>query len=343
MNFQELINSFDKIIIQLTSISEGTEGVLVFAVPERLFRSIFGNMVSKVSFLVDEAYLHVTNEFIAIRCIDPSHVAMALCFFSSQSCEMNELEIEGGYWNLTGDPFKIGINIHDLIKLLKVLETNQDELITVEVTPKLIKFGGFTLKARIIQSYDEKEDNLLASFKETLLAKYTVHFNIGTDVLSKHVKRAEVVSDLAQFYTKDGYVYIKAEDESGDYDTDICEAKGDGKGIFSLPFLKNIVTLPALASKTKKSKEHPLEISLGDDVPVMILDKIDDFSYNEWLLAPRVEDTGEETEEEQEEETEVEQEKTEGENSEEEQESEEEEEQESEEEEEQESEEELEK
>jgi hypothetical protein len=124
----------------------------------------------------------------------------------------------------------------------------------------------------------------------------------------------EIPKNIAEV-KEPGIVVITAYDESGEFENLFSGATttpsyGDGKpnaessrvgeGIFSLNFLENIIKVPGIASKTKEAKESPIEIFLGNNVPVKINQKIDEHSRILWLLAPRVEDQPEDVWEEEE-------------------------------------------
>jgi len=264
---------------------------------------ILKGIIEAISFLIDETYLFAYPTGFKMNAIDSSHVAMLLAnlpkeIFSDYQC---------------GEEFKIGINVQDLIKILKRAKSTDEITLQLDKKDKntlLIKMKSekstrtFKLKSKEIQGYDAKEEGLLESFEETLKDKFSATIVLEGDVIDEIVKDALIISDLIkiQVLKAERALNFTAYDESGEVDIELDldgkgvldskEVKNDAEGIYSLNFLENIIKIQSITEN--------FEIALGNNIPMKIKGTITDASNNPtegkivYLLAPRVEEQGEE-------------------------------------------------
>jgi proliferating cell nuclear antigen len=262
---------------------------------------ILKGIIEAISFLIDETYVYVYPTGLKLNAIDSSHVAMLLAFlpkelFTEYKCSQDS---------------KIGINVQDLIKILRragskdeiQLQLDKKDKNTLLITLKSDKSTRtFKLKSKEIPGYDAKEEGLLESFEETLKDKFTATIQMEGGVLDEIVKDALIISDLlkVQVMSAEKVINFTAFDESGEVDIEIdLEGKGvldkkvlnDAEGIYSLNFLENIIKIQSITNN--------FEIALGNNIPMKIKGAITSTSGNPtegkivYLLAPRVEDQNE--------------------------------------------------
>jgi proliferating cell nuclear antigen len=262
---------------------------------------ILKGIIEAISFLIDETYVYVYPTGLKLNAIDSSHVAMLLAFlpkelFTDYKCSQDS---------------KIGINVQDLIKILRRAKANDEIQLqldkkdknTLLITMKSDKSTRtFKLKSKEIPGYDAKEEGLLESFEETLKDKFCATIQLEGAVLDEIVKDALIISDLikVQVMSAEKVINFTASDESGEVAIEIdLEGKGvldkkvqnDAEGIYSLNFLENIIKIQSIT-------EH-FEIALGNNIPMKIKGAITSSAGNPtegkivYLLAPRVEDQNE--------------------------------------------------
>ena len=266
---------------------------------------ILKGIIEAISFLIDETYLFAYPTGLKMSAIDSSHVAMLLANLP------NKEEIFSEY--KCSEEFKIGINVQDFIKILKRAKSSDEITLQLDKKDKntlLIKMKSekstrtFKLKSKEIQGYDAKEEGLLESFEETLKDKFSATIVLEGDVIDEIVKDALIISDLIkiQVLKAERALNFTAYDESGEVDIEIdldgkgvldsTNVKNDAEGIYSLNFLENIIKIQSITEN--------FEIALGNNIPMKIKGTITDASNNPtegkivYLLAPRVEEQGEE-------------------------------------------------
>lgn len=247
-----------------------------------------------MSFLIDETYLYAYPTGIKMSAIDSSHVAMFLAnlpktFFNEYKCK---------------NQFKIGLNVADMSKILRRAKTDDTlELICKEKEPNMLLIRmksskstrTFKLKSKEIQEYDEKEENIMENFEETLKDKFTANITMEGALLEEVVKDASIISDLLkiQILSAENQIIFQARNETGEVETELdlkgecildSEVKDDSEGLYSLNFLENIIKIQSFVNslKLKFGNNIPVEIEgiLGDDDTTRVV----------YLLAPRVED-----------------------------------------------------
>ncbi|MBN2152785.1 MAG: hypothetical protein JW839_15140 [Candidatus Lokiarchaeota archaeon] len=261
---------------------------------------ILKGIIEAISFLIDETYVYVYPTGLKLNAIDSSHVAMLLAFlpkelFTEYKCSQDS---------------KIGINVQDLIKILRrsggkdeiQLQLDKKDKNTLLITMKSDKSTRtFKLKSKEIPGYDAKEEGLLESFEETLKDKFSATIQIEGAVLDEIVKDALIISDLikVQVLSAEKVMNFTASDESGEVAIEIDLEKGvldkkvqnDAEGIYSLNFLENIIKIQSITNH--------FEIALGNNIPMKIKGAITSSAGNPtdgkivYLLAPRVEEENE--------------------------------------------------
>jgi len=274
---------------------------------------VLKGLADAISFLIDETYLFASPEGMKFNAIDSSHVAMLLAwlpaaFFADYKCT---------------ETTKIGINVMDFVKIMRRAKASDEiQLQQAPGNPNMLwvvmkserSKRTFKLKSKEIQGYDAKEEGLLQSFEETLKDKFTAMLCFEGEVLDEIVKDSAIISDLVKIEidAASKTVDFSAFDESGDVNI-ILDTGGKGvldstikanaDGIYTLYYLENIIKIASIVDNIK--------IDLGNNIPMKIegiisspvvkngdkAKKVEPTGAKiTYLLAPRVEDQGEEAE-----------------------------------------------
>nr|MDO8113580.1 hypothetical protein [Candidatus Sigynarchaeota archaeon] len=272
---------------------ETNEKILVKArINGRVLRDMLGR-IQQCAFLIDETYLHVTEQGIKLSVVSSSHDALSTLVLDRADFDSFHHENEG----------RAGINLNDLVKIGKRIKMDEAAKYDIVIGSK-VTIGTFTLRTYEIQGYDAKEDSLLDSFEETLAKKFAPGIPLDADAFTDQIGNCELISDLVQLHAdpEKKTVLMSARDESGecneriafDYSTAITV-----DGIFSLKALKNAVSKPALAPEMRKStpkkpsndRTRIVVLFLGDNIPCMIRENFQRRSRMTALIAARVTDT----------------------------------------------------
>lgn len=256
----------------------------------KVFRNCFAAPLQKMAFLIDECIVNVDNNGVHVHVIDSSHVAMCKFAFSRFEC------IEYASPNV----ISTGFDLAGFCKLA-ALVPNNNEHIAVEFTADAIKFAGFTLKCKDVKR-DLKEAELLASFEDVLQDKWTQGATVLSGIMQALVKNGMVISDLCQLATNGDNLVFSCTDNDAEFSS-IVESErflshNTAHGIYNLNFLNAFVKTSPLASKGRAALNVEYIVKLGQDVPMLLQEMIGNESKLTWMLAPRIQDTNDEEEEE---------------------------------------------
>jgi len=234
---------------------------------------VLKEVVDIVGTLVDEAKFSVGKEGIALKAVDPAHVAMV------------DLSLDkGAFEEYKADECELGIDIDKLKEVLKlaragdIIGIKHDE----EKNKLILNVGNITRRMSLVDTAglsDPKVPNL------DLPAK----ISIKVDELKQGIRASESVSDhLALISSPDGFEMFS----EGDTDSvnlklskDLLEkldCKEKVRSLFPLDYFSNIVKVI--------STPTTVTLSLGSDYPVKLeFNFADEKGRVTYLLAPRIE------------------------------------------------------
>jgi len=234
---------------------------------------VLKEVVDIVGTLVDEAKFSVGKEGIALKAVDPAHVAMV------------DLSLDkGAFEEYKADECELGIDIDKLKEVLKlaragdIIGIKHDE----EKNKLILNVGNITRRMSLVDTAglsDPKVPNL------DLPAK----ISIRVDELKQGIRASESVSDhLALISSPDGFEMFS----EGDTDSvnlklskDLLEkldCKEKVRSLFPLDYFSNIVKVI--------STPTTVTLSLGSDYPVKLeFNFADEKGRVTYLLAPRIE------------------------------------------------------
>ncbi|MBM4237562.1 MAG: proliferating cell nuclear antigen (pcna) [Euryarchaeota archaeon] len=230
-------------------------------------------IVDVVSTLVDEAKFNITSDKLALKAVDPAHVAM-----------VNLTVQKSAFEEYSADDNEIGIDLDKMKEVLRlskageIIQLEQDE----DRNRLVINVGNITRRMNLVDTTgmsDPKVPNI------NLPAKVAV----GSEELQKGIKAAESVSDhIALTASPDGFEMFS------EGDTDSVSLKLAKDLLVSLECKENVRSLFPLDYFSNMVRAIPpgtvVKLSLGNDYPVKLEFEIADGKGEvNYLLAPRIE------------------------------------------------------
>jgi len=230
--------------------------------------------LDSVSVLVDECKIHLNEEGLAIRAVDPANVGMVDLELAAEAFE--SYQADGGL---------IGVNLSRLEDIAKM--TNAGQLVQLELdeeTRKLhIDTDGLEYTLALIDPDSIRKEPDLPDLD--LPARIVLE---GANI-DRAVKAADMVSDhIALGVDADAETfYVDAEGDTDDVHFELGRADlidlaaGDAHSLFSLDYLKDMdKAIP---------KDAEVEMELGEEFPVkMHFDIAAGNGTVTYMLAPRI-------------------------------------------------------
>ncbi len=230
-------------------------------------------IVDVVSTLVDEAKFNVDSKGVALKAVDPAHVAMI------------DMKIEkSAFEEFAADDTELGIDLDKIKEVLRlsragdVISLEQDE----DKNRLVINVGNVTRRMNLVDTTgmsDPKVPNL------NLPAKVAV----AAEELQKGIKAAESISDhIALTAHPEGFEMVS------EGDTDSVSLKLTKDQLVSLECKENVRSLFPLDYFSNMIRAIPvgtvITMSVGNDYPVKLEFSIADGRGTvNYLLAPRIE------------------------------------------------------
>ena len=230
-------------------------------------------IVDVVSTLVDEAKFNIDSKGVALKAVDPAHVAMI------------DMKIEkSAFEEYAADDTELGIDLDTIKEVLRlsrsgdIISLEQDE----DKNRLVINVGNVTRRMNLVDTSgmsDPKVPNL------NLPAKVAV----ASEELQKGIKAAESISDhIALTAHPEGFEMVS----EGDTDSVSLklskdqlvslECKETARSLFPLDYFSNMIRAIAVGTV--------VTMSLGNDYPVKLEFSIADGRGTvNYLLAPRIE------------------------------------------------------
>jgi len=230
--------------------------------------------LDSVSVLVDECKIHLEEDGLRIRAVDPANVGMV--DLSLDAAAFESYEADGGI---------IGVNLTRLEDIAGMADN--DQLVHLELdeeTRKLhIRIDGLEYTLALIDPDSIRQEPELPDLD--LSSEIVIE---GADI-DRSVRAADMVSDhIALGVDADGeFFYVDAEGDTDDVhleleDDDLIDlAAGDAHSLFSLDYLKDMnKAIP---------KDGEVTLELGEEFPVKIhFDIAEGQGTVTYMLAPRI-------------------------------------------------------
>ena len=230
--------------------------------------------LDSVNVLVEECKIHLKEDELAIRAVDPANVGMVDLSLGKDSFET--LEANGGI---------IGVNLNKLREATGM--ANSGDVIHLsldEETRKLhIDVDGLSYTMSLIDPDSIREEPDIPDLD------LPVQAIVEGQMISNGIKAADMVSDhcALKFNQEDDSLHIEAKGDTDDADYKIKEddmishTPGKGKSLFSLDYLKDInKAIPKNAEVT---------IELGEEFPTKLhFTPVEADIKVTYMIAPRI-------------------------------------------------------
>ena len=258
--------------------ADGTEESTVEGPPANFQAAIQGGKIKTVlktlRAIVDEARIHIDEDGISMRAVDPANVAM------------DDLELTAaGFEFYDATPGVIGVDLDRFADAVGM--ANKDDLVQ-------LSFDQQTRK--LVIHVDDVEFTMACLNPKTIRAEpeipdldHPAEIIISRDALDRGVKAADMVSDHIKFAMDDApeQFSIEAEGDTDDVSLEIDSedlddvTAADVEALFSLDYLKDIVrTIP---------KGTAVRMTFGTDLPVIMAYDIADCDGKvSRMLSPRI-------------------------------------------------------
>jgi len=230
--------------------------------------------LDSVGVLVDECKIHLNEDGLAIRAVDPANVGMVDLDLDASAFE--SYEADGGL---------IGVNLTRLFDIAKMADS--DQLVQLELdeeTRKLhIQLDGLEYTLALIDPDSIRKEPDLPDLD--LPARIVLE---GADI-DRAVKAADMVSDhIALGVDEDGeFFYVDAEGDTDDVHFELPRDElidlqvGAAHSLFSLDYLKDM--------NRAIPKNGEVTVDLGEEFPVRIGFEIAEGQGSvTYMLAPRI-------------------------------------------------------
>jgi hypothetical protein len=199
---------------------------------------------------------------------------------------------------IQGSTFSTTINLAPFVKVAATIDPA--EHVELVITPAAITFAGITIAARKDRSKIMENDEIkdLDSFNEVLSPKWVVTMTGKARAWRPVLDRAKVLSTLLILRAVEGRVVASTYDElaSLSLPIDMDTAGSKCEGIYSVERLEHAIGQAFVASKLEWTEE--IVVRLGDNIPVGIVQRLGPSSSFTCIIAPRVEDKQDDSEDE---------------------------------------------
>ena len=233
-----------------------------------------GEALDSVSVLVDECKIHLDEDGLSVRAVDPANVGMVDLALSAEAFE--SYEADGGL---------IGVNLSRLEDIVGMAGSGQ--LVNLELdeeTRKLhIHIDGLEYTLALIDPDSIRQEPDIPDLD--LPAEIVVE---GRDI-DRAVTAADMVSDHIALGVDEeaNHFYVDAEGDTDDVNLELDEEDllalqaGDARSLFSLDYLKDMdKAIP---------KDGEVTIEIGEEFPVrMHFEIAEGMGQATYMLAPRI-------------------------------------------------------
>jgi len=233
-----------------------------------------GEALDSVSVLVDECKIHLDEDGLSVRAVDPANVGMVDLALSAEAFE--SYEADGGL---------IGVDLSRLEDIVGMADA--DQLVNLELdeqTRKLhIHIDGLEYTLALIDPDSIRQEPDIPDLD--LPAEIVIE---GRDI-DRAVTAADMVSDHIALGVDEeaNHFYVDAEGDTDDVNLELSEEDllalqaGDARSLFSLDYLKDMnKAIP---------KDGEVTVELGEEFPVkMHFEIAEGMGHVTYMLAPRI-------------------------------------------------------
>jgi|SRR6056297_1935523 len=243
--------------------------------------SVVKGIFDSVSSIISEVNMKIDENGINMAAMDLSHICLVSLDLKKE--DFDEFEMD--------KPYELGINLEDMVKIIKrsgskdeitFIHNPEEKRMVIEMKPpEAKKSRTFTLALIDLEGEDINLESLNAM-------EFPNKCSFPVTFLDEAIKDAEIFSEVLEIDIGDKLTFASngnigdMEYELEKEELDFHEFNEDGKGIFAISFLKNILKV--------KSISDVLDMSLKSEAPLKLVFDILNSSQIMYYLAPRVEE-----------------------------------------------------
>jgi len=241
--------------------------------------------------ILTETRLMISKEELQITGMDGSHICLLDCHLKKEDFLIFD----------TDDEYQLGLNLNDLVKIIK-RGSPKDEICLIH-DPKDKKLGiemqvEGSKKARKFSMalIDLEIENIDLEQLDEIPYLNTATFKLS--LLDEAIKDAEIFSDVLNIHSNEKQLRLWAEGTMGDMSYEVepeelilSKFEENTEGAFAIQFLKNILKISPICDQVsiRLKSESPIHLKFLIDNQIQ-KGEIDNGSYIQYFLAPRVEE-----------------------------------------------------
>lgn len=224
----------------------------------------FRTVMEALAKIVDEVAMHISQEELRIKAIDPAHIALIEIHLPSTSFIEYELETDAG--EVVG-----GISIANMFKVIK--RARKGEKLDIDITDENIVL---TITSTAIKKYTFKNIEVSEPEIPEAVMEFKVRALIIADALKNALKDAEAVGDTLEIEVPSGEELIFRGKGAGFTETKITsgspallelEVKEASKSAYSVEYLKHVAALMKIADTIQLEYSSQMPIRLQFNLP----------------------------------------------------------------------------
>lgn len=233
--------------------------------------------VATIAEFIDETELHIKEKGMEMVAADRA-VVIVVDFVLSRDV-FQEYKIDSDR--------KIGINLQNLLQILRRAAPNDNMMIDLEDNKLKITFEGDSTRHFILPLIDISRDETPPLEK----LEFSTYLKLNSDILSSGIDDAELITDSVVFTVRKDMLTMKSESDSsltqlqlpsGTEQLKIVDIGEPVRARYSLDYLKKIIKARKLAAQAS--------IAMGTDYPMKIEFDVPGKMRLGFVLAPRVEE-----------------------------------------------------
>lgn len=237
--------------------------------------SLLKDSIDTISELIGEGVFKLKKDGISLLAADRAMVGVVNFELKKESFEEYKCDEETS----------IGINIENLLQILKRAKSNDKVTLELEENKLKIKIEGESTRRFSIPLLDIS----VGEIPEIEQLDFQAELKMKTSVMEEGIEDADIISDSMILQTKEGKFIMKTEGNSSkveievDKDGGIKEISGDDvKSRYALDYLKKMMGGGKLSDI--------VSLKFGKDFPIKLIFQKPEKVSMSFVLAPRVED-----------------------------------------------------
>jgi proliferating cell nuclear antigen len=245
---------------------------------------ILSNIVKGLSSIIDETNLSITPDAFSVKAMDPSRICLLELIIKKENFDVYNCNTE----------LVIGIHLEDFSKILKragasdtieIIYSEADQKIRIKVQPEDgNRIRTFSLACLDLDIEEPSMENLKSK-------EYPSIWNLDPEILIESLKDAEIYSEIINIKATEGIgLTISSIGQIGEMEYQLgidefleIELDKTQSGAYAILFLKSIMKLKPIIER--------LKVSLLTDYPLKMEIFLIEGGQLEFYLAPRVEES----------------------------------------------------